>query len=48
MAKKALGWRKQDGIRLAVVVWIIACWWIGADRAGIDLQPFLDQAWPEA
>ncbi len=28
-AKKAFGWRKQDGIRLAVIAWFIACWWIG-------------------
>ena len=47
-AKKAFGWRKQDGIRLAVIVWIVACWWIGASRAGIDLQPFLNAAWPDA
>jgi NosR/NirI family nitrous oxide reductase transcriptional regulator len=47
-AKKAFGWRKQDGIRLAVIAWFIACWWIGASRAGIDLQPFLNAAWPDA
>ena len=48
MGKKAFGWRKQDGIRLAVIAWIVTCWWIGADRAGVDLQPFLDAAWPNA
>jgi hypothetical protein len=47
-AKRAFGWRKQDGIRLAVIVWIVACWWIGAGRAGIDLQPFLTAAWSDA
>ena len=47
-AKKAFGWRKQDGIRLAVIAWIVACWWIGFDRAGMDLQPFLNAAWPDA
>jgi NosR/NirI family nitrous oxide reductase transcriptional regulator len=46
--KKAFGWRKQDGIRLAVIAWFIACWWIGADRAAVDLGPFLNVAWPEA
>jgi len=48
MAKKSFGWHKQDGIRLAVIAWFVACWWIGADRSGIDLQPFLDRAWPDA
>ena len=47
-AKKTFGWRKQDGIRLAVIAWFIACWWIGFDRASIDLQPFLTAAWPDA
>jgi uncharacterized protein with FMN-binding domain len=47
-AKKAFGWRKQDGIRVAVIVWFVVCWWIGAGRAGIDLQPFLTAAWPQA
>ena len=47
-AKKAFGWRKQDGIRLGVIAWIVVCWWIGADRAGVDLRPFLDEAWPDA
>jgi uncharacterized protein with FMN-binding domain len=46
--KKAFGWRKQDGIRLAVIAWFVTCWWIGADRAGIDLKPFLTVAWPDA
>jgi NosR/NirI family nitrous oxide reductase transcriptional regulator len=48
MARKSFGWRKQDGIRLAVIAWFVLCWWIGADRAGINLQPFLDEAWPQA
>ena len=48
MAQKAFGWRKQDGIRLAVIAWIVLCWWIGADRAGVELHPFLDAAWPDA
>ena len=47
-AKKAVGWRVQDGIRLAVVAWFILCWWIGFDRAGLNLQPFLEAAWPNA
>jgi uncharacterized protein with FMN-binding domain len=47
-AKKAFGWRKQDGIRLAVIAWFVACWWIGADRSAVDLGPFLNAAWPEA
>ena len=47
-ARKTFGWRKQDGIRLAVIAWIVVCWWIGADRATVDLRPFLTAAWPEA
>ena len=48
VAKKKIGWRKEDGIRLAVIAWIVLCWWIGADRATVDLHPFLTAAWPEA
>jgi len=48
VAKKKIGWRKEDGIRLAVIAWIVLCWWIGVDRATVDLQPFLTAAWPEA
>ena len=47
-AKKAFGWRKQDGIRLAVLAWIAVCWWIGSTRTEAVLDPFLSAAWPEA
>jgi len=46
--KKSIGWRKQDGIRLAVLAWILGCWWIGAQRSGGSLEPFLKAAWPDA
>jgi NosR/NirI family nitrous oxide reductase transcriptional regulator len=46
--KKVVGWRKQDAVRLAVLAWILGCWWIGAQRSGGSLEPFLNEAWPEA
>jgi len=45
---KIVGWRKQDGIRLAVLAWILGCWWVGAQRSGGSLEPFLNAAWPQA
>jgi len=46
--RKPFGWRKQDGIRLAVLLWLVACWFLGGARPTGDLDPFLEQAWPDA
>jgi uncharacterized protein with FMN-binding domain len=33
---------------LAVLAWILGCWWIGAHGSGVSLDPFLNAAWPDA
>jgi uncharacterized protein with FMN-binding domain len=33
---------------VAVLAWLVLCWFIGSSRAAIDLTPFLERAWPNA
>ncbi len=41
-------WRKQDAIRVAVVLWLVICWFIGSARPAANLDPFNELAWPMA
>ena len=41
-------WRRQDGIRVGVVLWLVICWFLGSARPAVDLDPFNERAWPEA
>jgi polyferredoxin len=41
-------WSRHDWIRLGIVLWFVACWFIGSARGQLDLDPFFELAWPEA
>jgi uncharacterized protein with FMN-binding domain len=40
--------KRRDWIRLAVIVWFVACWFIGSSRGLSDLGPFFELAFPDA
>jgi uncharacterized protein with FMN-binding domain len=35
-------------VRLGIILWFVACWFIGSTRGGVDLGPFLELAYPGA
>lgn len=39
---------RRDWIRLAVVLWFVACWFIGSARGRPDLERFVELAYPGA
>jgi len=41
-------WSGHDWIRLGVVLWLAACWFIGSSRGRADLEPFFELAYPNA
>jgi uncharacterized protein with FMN-binding domain len=41
-------WNRQDWIRLAVIVWFVACWFVGSSRGRGDLEAFFELAYPSA
>jgi uncharacterized protein with FMN-binding domain len=41
-------WSRHDWVRLGIVPWFVACWFIGSARGQLDLNPFFALAWPEA
>jgi len=39
---------RHDWIRLGVLLWFVACWFIGSQRGQTDLTPFFELAYPSA
>jgi hypothetical protein len=39
---------RHDWIRLGIVLWFVACWFIGSARGTADLGPFFELAYPDA
>jgi hypothetical protein len=39
---------RHDWIRLGILLWFVACWFIGSMRGQVDLDPFFELAYPEA
>jgi uncharacterized protein with FMN-binding domain len=39
---------RHDWIRLGILIWFVACWFIGSMRGQVDLDPFFELAYPEA
>jgi hypothetical protein len=46
--RKKLAFSRHDWVRLGVLSWFVACWFIGSTRAGVDLSPFFELAYPGA
>jgi len=40
-------WSRHDWIRLGIVLWFVACWFIGSARGQLAIDPFFELAWPE-
>jgi NosR/NirI family nitrous oxide reductase transcriptional regulator len=47
-ARSARRWGRHDWIRLAVVLWFVACWFVGSSRGRGELGPFFELAYPSA
>jgi NosR/NirI family nitrous oxide reductase transcriptional regulator len=39
---------RHDWIRLGILLWFVACWFIGSMRGQVDLDPFFELAYPDA
>ena len=39
--------KRRDWIRGAVIVWFVACWFIGSSRGQFDLDRFFELAYPD-
>jgi NosR/NirI family nitrous oxide reductase transcriptional regulator len=47
-APKRRAFSRHDWIRLGIVLWFAACWFIGSSRGQVDLNPFFRLAYPDA
>jgi NosR/NirI family nitrous oxide reductase transcriptional regulator len=45
---KRKAFNRHDWIRLGVLLWLVACWFIGSSRGQVDLAPFFQLAYPTA
>ena len=41
-------WTKTEFPSIVVVIWFVACWFIGSSRAGLELDEFFELAYPNA
>jgi len=46
--RKKRTFSRHDWIRLGILVWFVACWFIGSARDGTNLGPFFELAYPGA
>jgi uncharacterized protein with FMN-binding domain len=45
---KRRSFNRHDWVRLGILLWFVACWFIGSARGGVDLSPFFELAYPGA